>query len=48
MANTYGLRVNPSKKQIVSPEKLKQMSIENLNSDGKNQGNSAVEYGSKG
>ena len=33
MASTYGLRVNPSQKPILSPEKLKQMSIENLNSD---------------
>ena len=42
MANTYGVRVNPSQKPILSPEKLKQMSIENLNSDEKNHVNSAV------
>ena len=48
MANTYGVRVNPSQKPILSPEKLKQMSIENLNSDEKNHVNSAVQYGSKG
>ena len=48
MANTYGVRVNPSQKPILSPEKLNQMSIENLNSDEKNHVNSAVQYGSKG
>ena len=48
MASTYGIMVNPSQKPILSPEKLKQMSIENLNSEEKNPGHSAADYGSKG
>ena len=47
MVSTYGVRVDSSQKPILSPEKLKQMSIENLNSDQKNQGSSAAEFGSR-